>query len=90
MSKSLLNPKRCPERTDLQIVASDNDMQDVVASVRIIREAYPAAGYRLFNGYGHFCSSDMKRDDFPELLEIVVGAAPIDSAALGVSLPNKY
>lgn len=71
------------ERTDLHIVASDNDMDDIVESVRIVRETFPEAGFHLFQRYGHFCLSDMETDNFPELLKIVVGDAPITNASMG-------
>jgi uncharacterized protein len=68
---------RLPTRTDLHILASDNDGEDVMQSVRIIRAALPDARYHLFEGYGHFCLSDMKTDRFPDLLTIVAGDTPI-------------
>jgi predicted alpha/beta hydrolase family esterase len=51
------------------IFASDNDMQVVTDSSNFLRDKIPEAKFREFHNYGHFCSSDMKTNEFPELLE---------------------
>lgn len=61
------------KRTDLHILVSDNDMEDIEVSVQIIKKVLPDAQYHLFPGYRHFCRSDMNTDAFPELLDIVNG-----------------
>lgn len=58
-----------PERTRLTIYFSDNDHDEVNQSVEIINAKYPNITYRNFEGYGHFCSSDIGSNEFPELLE---------------------
>ena len=60
-------------RTDLHIVASDNDMADIETSVKVIRAALAGATFHLMPGQGHFCFSDMNTAAFPALLEILVG-----------------
>jgi uncharacterized protein len=59
-------------RTDVQILYSDNDSEEITASVEKIRAALPAVSAQLFKGYGHFCLADMRQHDFPELLRIVL------------------
>ena len=50
------------------IFNSDNDQEDVLETVRILKEKVKDIGYREFHNYGHFCFKDLKTDKFPELL----------------------
>ncbi len=62
--------KDFPSRTEsVTIFNSDNDFSDVHDSVEMIRKTAPEVKYKEFHNYGHFCSSDLKTDAFPELLE---------------------
>lgn len=59
-------------RTDLHILASDNDDKDIIESVKIIKEKIPGIKIHEFHNYGHFCINDMKTEEFPELRDIVL------------------
>lgn len=48
---------------------SDNDQTTIQESVEIIRNKVRDIEYKEFHNYGHFCLSDMKVEEFPELLE---------------------
>lgn len=50
------------------IFTSDNDDQDIKHSVNFLREKFPSANLKEFHDYGHFCLTDMKTVEFPELL----------------------
>jgi predicted alpha/beta hydrolase family esterase len=51
------------------IFYSDNDVQPISESVRMIRETLKEVRCREFRGYGHFSREDLKGEEFPELLE---------------------
>lgn len=53
----------------LTIFDSDNDSGAIHNAVERIRKAVPSATYKQFHNYGHFCSSDLGKSEFPELLE---------------------
>ena len=72
--------RKCPEffdftidpaitsRTELHVFYSDNDAEDIDHTVNTIKSELPAAKFRQFSGYGHFCLADMRAEAFPELL----------------------
>ena len=60
------------ERADIHLLESSNDADDIQASIRIIRKALPSLHWHLFKDYGHFCFSDMKTIEFPELRRIAL------------------
>ena len=58
------------KRTDLHMLYSDNDEDSIDLSVEIIKSALPDIISYEFKNYGHFCKSDLKTEEFPELLNI--------------------
>ena len=57
----------------LTIFYSDNDSVRVDAAIKILKNSFPSACYRLFPEYGHFCGKrDMADDTFPELFETIL------------------
>lgn len=50
----------------------DEPVEGVEESVRKIKQIYPDCIYHEFKHHGHFCLDDMKTDNFPELLDIIV------------------
>jgi len=52
-----------------QIFVSNDDEQDILDSVNTIKENITDINIRYFEGMGHFTEGEMKRKDFPELLE---------------------
>ena len=60
------------ERTDLHMLYTDNDMQSVMTSIEMIKNAIPNIQSKLFSGYGHFCLDDMKTEEFPELKDLLI------------------
>lgn len=55
------------------IFNSDNDAESIHDAVKRIRGAIPEAEYREFHNHGHFCSDDLGKNEFPELLEECIG-----------------
>jgi len=51
------------------IFSSDNDASEIQDTAVYLRDHLPAANFKDFHKYGHFCYEDMKTDAFPELLE---------------------
>lgn len=64
-----LDPELASRTESLVIFNSNNDMESVQESVRIIRSKLDNINYREFHNYGHFCLKDLKSEKFPELLE---------------------
>lgn len=61
------------ERTrEIHIFVSQDDEQDILKSVEVIRKSLPNAKMHNFSDRGHFTLNDMKTEKFPELLEIVL------------------
>lgn len=60
-------------RTDLHLLYSDNDSNEVERSIQLIHTALPEIQMHLMPGCGHFCSSDLGGVEFPKLLDIVIG-----------------
>jgi len=61
------------ERTkEMIIFASDNDGDEVQASVRFLHDKFPNVSFRLFHGYGHFTQRSLPTNTFPELLEVIL------------------
>ncbi len=54
------------------IFASDNDDEEVQNSVEFLREKLIDADFIDFRNYGHFCTSDLGTDAFPELLSVII------------------
>ena len=65
--------KDCSSRTKgVTVVHSDNDMEDVQVSVKRLMNETSGITFKEFNGFGHFCESDLGGQAFPELLEEVL------------------
>lgn len=61
------------ERTQgFTIFNSDNDMETIQKSVKILRDKIKGHSYKEFHNCGHFCYNDLKTDEFPELLEEIL------------------
>ena len=56
----------------IDILFSNDDEGDVLRSVNIIKESLPEANFYSYRDRGHFTSSSMGTDDFPELLEMIL------------------
>jgi len=54
------------------IITSDNDSEHINRSVDILKLEIPEVDVITLKGMGHFIPSDMKTDEFPELLEQVL------------------
>ncbi|MCL5783915.1 MAG: alpha/beta hydrolase [Patescibacteria group bacterium] len=57
---------------EVHIFVSQDDEQDILESVKIIKEVLPAIQEYNFKNMGHFTFEDMKTDKFPELLEAIL------------------
>jgi predicted alpha/beta hydrolase family esterase len=61
------------ERTKgVTIFNSDNDMETIQKSVKILRDKIKGNNYKEFQNCGHFCFNDLKTDEFPELLDEIL------------------
>jgi hypothetical protein len=54
------------------IFASDDDMNDVQASVRFLHDKFPDVSFKLFHNYGHFTQRNLPTNTLPELLEAIL------------------
>jgi predicted alpha/beta hydrolase family esterase len=54
----------------LSVMYSDDDYQNILDTVAVLKEKLPAAKYTKLSGYGHFY--DDRRMQFPELLEEIL------------------
>lgn len=66
-----IDPDLVARTAGLTIFHSDNDMESIQKTVRILREKLTGHSYREFHNHGHFCIEDMPVE-FPELLSEVV------------------
>jgi predicted alpha/beta hydrolase family esterase len=57
---------------EMIIFASDNDGDEVQASVRFLHDKFPNVSFRLFHEYGHFTQRSLPTNTFPELLEAIL------------------
>jgi len=63
-----IDPHLVSRTASVTIFHSDNDEDSVQKTVEIVREKVKGINYREFHHYGHFCFSDLKTREFPELL----------------------
>lgn len=56
----------------LKILVSSDDEEDVLVSVKQIQKSLPNIPIRQFEGFGHFTKEEMRREDFPELLNELI------------------
>jgi len=57
---------------EMHLLMSKDDDEDILESVRTIREKIPEILYHEFSDLGHFTYGHMKTDKFPELLEYIL------------------
>ncbi|PJE61275.1 hypothetical protein COU87_05580, partial [Candidatus Roizmanbacteria bacterium CG10_big_fil_rev_8_21_14_0_10_39_12] len=62
-----IDPNLVSRTAGITIFNSDNDQDSVQKTVEIVREKVKGIHYREFHHYGHFCYSDLKTGEFPEL-----------------------
>lgn len=67
-----IDPELVQRTAGVTIFNSDNDMETVQKSVKILREKIKNIGYKEFHNYGHFCIEDMRTPKFPELLRFIL------------------
>jgi len=61
------------ERTDgVTVFISSDDMQSILDSTDIIKNAVKNVITKEFSNHGHFCFNDMKTDAFPELRDTLI------------------
>jgi uncharacterized protein len=70
--KFSIDPKLAKRTQGISIFHSDNDMGNIHKSVAVLRDTIEDVEYREFNKYGHFLKSDMKTEEFPELLDEII------------------
>ncbi len=63
-----IDPNMSEKTTSLVVIHSDNDMDSIQKSTKIIKELVTDIKYIEFHNYGHFCFEDMGTIEFPELL----------------------
>jgi predicted alpha/beta hydrolase family esterase len=61
--------------TNLSLFISKDDDKDILDSVEIIKTSLPSITVYEFEDKGHFTIEDLKRNDFPELLEVIIREA---------------
>lgn len=60
------------ERTKgVTVMYSTDDGESILETVRILKEKIPSAVFKEFTDKGHFCSSDLVNNEFPEILEVI-------------------
>jgi len=57
---------------EIHLLISNDDEDDVLKSVEIIKNEIPNISYHEFSNLGHFTYGHMKTDKFPELLEYIL------------------
>lgn len=60
------------ERTHVHILVSNDDDKDIQDSVHTIQKKMPKLNRHNFQNMGHFCYNDMKTEEFPALLDIIL------------------
>ncbi len=68
-----IDPELGSRTAGVTIFHSNNDEESIHKSVEIIRTEVKGVQYKEFHNYGHFCLSDMKTVEFPELLGEILG-----------------
>jgi predicted alpha/beta hydrolase family esterase len=58
---------------ELIVFESTNDMVEIQDSVSKLKTTLKNARFRQFTDYGHFCYRDINTNEFPELLQEIVG-----------------
>ncbi|MFA6446268.1 MAG: alpha/beta hydrolase [Candidatus Paceibacterota bacterium] len=55
----------------LTIMYSTDDEKTILETINLLKEKTKGITFKEFNNKGHFCYSDMKTDQFPELMELL-------------------
>lgn len=58
--------------SSIDMLSSTDDDEDILESVDLLLKNVKSIKHHVFEGYGHFCFSDMNSKEFPELLELIV------------------
>lgn len=64
--------KNLLKRTRIELFMSHDDANDIISSIKIIRDNLPDISIEKFNSKGHFTFNDMKTVEFPELLSAII------------------
>ncbi len=64
-----IDPNMSLKTSSIAIFHSDDDMESIQKSTKMIKEQVSNIKYKEFHNYGHFCFEDMGVGEFPELLE---------------------
>ena len=64
--------QKLSERTIIDLFLSEDDSEDILESIEIIQKNIPDMNIHQFKNKGHFTYEDMKVENFPELLEVVL------------------
>ena len=67
-----IDPEITKRVSEVHIMFSEDDYRDILTSVETIRKALPDAQIHTFKNMGHFIFGDMKKCEFPELLELIL------------------
>lgn len=67
-----IDPKIAEKTSSLTILESDNDMQAVIDSVKILRDKLVGAEFKTLKGRGHFTLKSLGSNKFPELLKVLL------------------
>ncbi|MFA6136057.1 MAG: alpha/beta hydrolase [Candidatus Paceibacterota bacterium] len=67
-----IDPNLAKRTKKLIIFESNNDFKEIQKSIDILRTKLKGANFKKFKNMGHFISSSMKTDKFPELLKELI------------------
>lgn len=67
-----IDPSLAERTQEMIILASDNDGDEVQASVRFLHDKFPNVTFKLFHEYGHFTQRSLPTNKLPELLELIL------------------
>ncbi|MCA9392495.1 alpha/beta hydrolase [candidate division WWE3 bacterium] len=67
-----IDPDFVSRVSKLKIFVSNDDEPDILESVQLIKNALPNIEIKRYEGMGHFTEEEMKKNDFPELLNELV------------------
>lgn len=67
-----IDPDLVKRTKGVMVLYSDNDQKSVLRTVEIVRKKIKGAQFKEFHNYGHFCFEDLKKVEFPELLQIIL------------------
>jgi len=67
-----IDPNLVSRTSGVTVFYSDDDMDDVQKTVKILQHKIKGIKYREFHNFGHFCFEDMKTTEFPELLTEII------------------